>query len=196
MTYEELKDVLGRNLNQRLTPELVLGILTAQQPLKLPKPLPQVIGSYSYQQESVCDALEGGAEELAKLHWDEVERHRHGLGFTPDWAKMADWEDAGRFVAFTVRHGNRVVGYLAFHLTDGYHTNKKIATEDGLFLVPEHRRGLTAVRLIRYAETALKAIGVGEIHVITKAGTTADQLMDRIGYPAISNLRIKTDLGD
>jgi GNAT superfamily N-acetyltransferase len=195
MTYDELKDVLGRNLGQRLTPELVLGILTAQKPQPVPMPAPLQIASYSYQRESVNDALDGGADELAKLHWEEVEMHRHELGFVPDWARMAAWEDEGRFVGFTVRHTKRVVGYMAFHLTDGYHTTKRVATEDGLYLLPAHRRGLTAVRLIRYAEQALRQLGAGEIHVITKAGTTADRLMDRLGYPAVSNLHIKV-LGD
>lgn len=195
--YEELKDILGRNLGQRLTPELVLGMLTAIKPEKaeLPNPQPLVSGGYTFQRESVPDAAEGGADELATLHWEEIEKHRHQLGLKIDWGQMASWEEEGRFIGFTARHDGRVVGYLAFSLTPGYHTAKMVATEDGLFLAPEHRKGLTAVRLIRYAESALIGMGAGEIHFVTKHGTTADQLMSRLGYPAISNLRIKV-LGD
>jgi GNAT superfamily N-acetyltransferase len=196
MNYEELKIALGRNLGQTLTPELVLGILTAVRPQQRLLPdtpaKAKTVGDYTYQLETVHDALDAGIGDLSENHWLEVEGHRHSLGWKPDWTKMSDWESEGRFIVFTVRHREWLVGYMAFHISDGHHTGRPIATEDGLYVSPEHRRGRVGINLIFYAEEQLLRRGVGEIHVVTKDGTVADRLVDRLGYTHASNLRIKT----
>jgi GNAT superfamily N-acetyltransferase len=125
-------------------------------------------------------------EELHRLHWLETEKHRHGLALAPDYDAMAARERAGRLLQFTVRAEGALVGHLRMYLAVSLHTQTIYAEEDTLFLLPQHRGGMLAIALMRYAETVLRIVGAREIRADSKLLNKADVLMKRLGYTPVA----------
>lgn len=142
-------------------------------------------GEYTIRAESFRAIL----EELAPLHeehWRETERHRHGLALRPDYDGIMARERAGRCLQFTVRRGQELCGHLRMWVFPSLHTQTLIAEEDTLFLREQHRGGMTALALLRYAEACLIALGVREIRANSKLVNNADVLMRRMKYQQVA----------
>jgi N-acetylglutamate synthase-like GNAT family acetyltransferase len=133
--------------------------------------------------EDVIDEM----KPLHLAHWNETEEHRHGLPFNPDYETFIRYEQAGRYVLFTLRIEGRLMGNCAMYLDNSAHTQTLIATEDTLYFLPEARRGTMAKRFIRYCENALKQIGVMEICVTVKTVNKAGRLFQMLGYRHVEN---------
>lgn len=131
---------------------------------------------------------------LHRLHWVETEKHRHGVPFNPDYKFMARRERDGALVQFTVRHGGELVGNLRVYLGISLHSGTPICTceEDTLFMRADHRGGWVVMKLLRFAEDSLKAIGVREFNFDSKVINRADVLMRRMGYTLTAHLFTKT----
>lgn len=123
------------------------------------------------------------AVPLTRAHWDEVEAGMHGAEAAPlDVAQYARWEELGMLHISTVRDGVRLAGYAAFALCPCPHRpGVLLAALDGLYLAPEVRGGMTALRLLRQAEEALAARGVGIIQYSSPASRPCDALYRRLG---------------
>jgi hypothetical protein len=181
---------MAANLGKIMTPEMAAAIEAAafHEPDRGIDPTqfaPAQCGEYTIQAESLRAIL----EELAPLHdehWRETERHRHGLALRPDYDAMLARERAGRCLQFTVRRGQELCGHLRMWLFPSMHTQTLVAEEDTLYMRPEHRGGMTALALLRYAEAALIALGVREIRANSKVINNADVLMRRMKYQQVA----------
>lgn len=144
-------------------------------------------GSYTIQVERFADVLDE-LHALHVLHWHETEKHRAGLPMRPDYVTLMAHERAGRMLQFTVRHAGtaELVGNLRMYLAQSTHTQTTYAQEDTLYLKPEHRGGFTAMALIRFAEGALRSIGITEIRIHSKLVNNADVLMRRMKYQPVA----------
>lgn len=185
-----LRQLLVDNLGAQVTPELAVAIElaatttsgTAIDPRGFGK---QVHGDYVIQAERFKDVL----DELHPLHvqhWSETEKHRHGLALNPDYIAMAAMERMGRCIQFTVRHQGALVGNLRMYLGVSLHTQTRYASEDTLYLAPEHRGSFLVMALIRFAEGALRSMGITEIRVNSKVVNNADVLMRRMKYQPVA----------
>lgn len=143
-------------------------------------------GDYTIQAErfsSIVDEM----HELHLAHWSETEKHRHGLAMNPDYDAFIARERAGRLIQFTMRdRGGRLVGNLRMFIGTSLHTQTPYASEDTLFIRPEHRGGFAVMALIRFAEASLRSIGIREIRVNSKLVNKADVLMRRMGYQPVA----------
>lgn len=156
---------------------------------------PEWRGDYRIGVERFNDVL----HELHPLHvkhWQETEKHRHGIALDPDYEAMSRAERAGRMLQFTVRHrcewGAPLVGNLRMYLAESLHSRTLLAEEDTLYIAPEHRGiGFLPMHLLRYAERALRAVGVREIRANSKLVNRADVLMRRMGYAAVATQFVK-----
>lgn len=123
------------------------------------------------------------AVPLTRAHWDEVEAGLHGAETAPlDAAQYARWEELGMLHISTLREDGKLAGYAAFALCPCPHRpGVQLAALDGLYLAPEVRGGLAALRLLRQAEGALAARGVGIIQYSSPASRPCDALYRRLG---------------
>ena len=149
------------------------------------------------------------AAQLTAAHWDEVEAPLHGpqhyaldanryaslerLGMLhisaarglavgkPCDATDAGTPDAPRTTSETGASAP-LAGYAAFTLVDCPHRPQTLlAALDGLYLAPWARGGLFALRLLRHAEAALAARGVGLVQYSSPTSRPCHALYRRLG---------------
>ena len=185
MTTNPLRQVLSENIGKVLTPELAcaveLAAVTPAEPIR-----PESFGFVSYQgyeirAERFADILPE-LHQLHVLHWNETEGYRHGLALNPDYLRYQAIERAGGLIQFTARKGGELVGNLRLFLSESLHTQTSLVTEDTIFLKPEHRGGLLAMAMLRFAEQVVVSLGAQEIRSNSKLVNRADVLMRRMKY--------------
>lgn len=159
------------------------------------------VGDYQIAVERFSEIL----QELHRLHvahWQETEKHRHGLPLNPDYDGMRQAERSGQMVQFTVRRRGELVGNLRVYIGVSMHSGTPFAVfpvrtrepgseEDTLYLSPEHRGGMLAIHLLRYAERVLVALGMREIRADSKLVNKAGVLMRRLGYTPVATKFVK-----
>ena len=86
-----------------------------------------------------------------------------------------------------------LAGYAAFTLVDCPHRPQTLlAALDGLYLAPWARGGLFALRLLRHAESALAARGVGLVQYSSPASRPCHALYRRLGAQPTETIWHKT----
>ena len=160
------------------------------------------------------------AGQLTAAHWDEVEAPLHGQQhYTLDHERYASLERLGMLHISAARGlasadlcaaadtadgqqsrenissatGAPLAGYAAFTLVDCPHRPQTLlAALDGLYLAPWARGGLFALRLLRHAETALAARGVGLVQYSSPASRPCHALYRRLGAQPTETIWHKT----
>lgn len=185
--------MLDGHIGQMLTHELALRILSAASmlnPLVAPEEIAQIQseehGGFVFSVERMA-AIQEEMKPLHQAHWEETEAHRHGLTLNPDYETFIQYENAGRYILFTARKDEKLVGNCAMYLDRSTHTQTLIASEDTLYFLPEARQGNVARSFIAYCEAALKSIGIREITVTVKTVNRAGLFFQRLGYRHIEN---------
>lgn len=199
MDLHLLRAALAHFVGQTLTPEVagrIEFIATGNDDLAHdPKKFePHAVGDHVIAVERLADVLPE-MHPLHQEHWQETEKHRHGIALAPDYAAMLADERAGRLVQFTVRELRelRLVGGLRMYLGVSRHTGTLFAQEDTLYLTPAHRGGFLAMHLLRYAERVLvEQLGAREIRADSKAINNAGALMRRMRYVPVGTNFVKT----
>lgn len=188
-TINAFRRVMAQFLGQQITPEVAArleAVLCGRvAPVDIGQFNPLEWGEYRIGLERFADVLPE-LHPLHERHWLETEGHRHGLPLAPDYEAMADDEKRGNLVQFTVRRDRVLVGGLRMYLWNSRHTNTLFAEEDTLYIAPEHRGGFLAMRLLKYAESVLRSLGVREIHADSKLINNADVLMRRMKYEPVA----------
>lgn len=107
----------------------------------------------SIQRELFLDVL-GELIPLWNIHYEETAAHVRGLPFALDWPSILTLASQGRVALFTVRNEEwELVGYSVFEIVKYVqHNNYICAQNEGLYLKPDYRKGLTALRLLEHAE--------------------------------------------
>lgn len=134
--------------------------------------------------ESVVDVW----PELVNIHaahWGETEAYRHGQPFAPSMDRYHEYERVGWYALYTARHEGRLVGNLGMYFAPSMHTQQLIATEDTLFLLPEYRRGMNAIRFIQFVEADCLRRGVVEV-CITAKNDKVGRLMTYLAYEPVA----------
>lgn len=144
-----------------------------------------------YQQEFYF-TLRKDIEELIKLHWEEVALNKEAIKLNPDYERYEELDAQGVLKFFSARENGELVGYFAVVVQKSLHYQDHLfANNDVLFLHPKHRKGLTGMKLIRFAENCLKADGVSLLTINTKTHLPFDALLKRMGYIHIENIYSK-----
>lgn len=171
LTYGEAMDICqaAAELPDLVQPELISRIV------------PESCNGYVFAIERM-EVIKQEIVPLHRAHWEETEEHRHGLPFNPDYATFKRHERAGRYILFTMRKDEILVGNCAMYLVRSAHTQTLIAKEDTLYLLPEARKGRNAFRFVDYIERALFRLGVKEINITVKVVNTAGNFFKKAGY--------------
>ena len=123
---------------------------------------------------------------LWELHWKETEMYRDGQGFNPNVERYIKYNDVDYYILYTAREGGKLVGNFGVYLSICMHTQKLIATEDTLFLVPEYRKGLNAVHFVRFVEKDLISRGVTEMSISVKSPEVG-KFCEFLGYKQVAH---------
>lgn len=195
MNLQALQLALENNLGNRLTPELAAGIYQASlQTIPNRIDLNQIEAIQYSDYDIQCEYIEDVLPELMPLHqehWTETEGYRHQVQLNPDYDYMVNSEQQGRFLLFTVRCDEGMVGNCMMYLTQSTHTRKWIAEEDTIFISAPHRKGRVGIKLIQYVERVLGALGITEIRVTVKTINRVGDLLQALGYQHTANQLIK-----
>lgn len=188
---QQLEYALDQFAGRTLTPELTEAIVRAatfqaDHSIDPARFAPLTVGDYTMRAERFTDIL----DELHPMHvrhWQETEKHRHGIALAPDYARVQKAERSGAMVQFTLRKAGELVGQLRMYLGMSIHSSTLFAEEDTLFIEQEHRGvGFLPLHLMRYGERCLLDVGVREIRATSKLLNHADVLMRRLGYKAVA----------
>jgi len=196
----DLMSALQRNLGNVLTPELASGLYMAAQEQPTPIDLHSIPKDTHWSYSLAVERIEDCVDEIKPLHaahWEETESYRHSLPLNVDYEYMINAERTGRFMLFTLRGpDHELVGNCMMYLTRSTHTRQWIAEEDTIFIRKDHRKGRLGIKLIRYVETVLNALGITEIRVTVKTVNRAGDLLRALGYQHTANQLTKVLVGE
>jgi GNAT superfamily N-acetyltransferase len=138
----------------------------------------------TYQREYLFDII-GEVEPLLREHYEELTLNKERIVLDPVWPEYALLEKMGRFVVFTAREDGKLVGYNAFFTVKHIHYGAlNMAINDVLYLHKAHRRGLTGIRLLKFAEAQLRDLIGGPLKVTYHIKFSLDwsAILHRMGY--------------
>lgn len=160
-------------------------------PLDFSRIQPTSAGSYNLQPERLVNIL-ADIRPMHRAHWEETEAYRHGLVFAPDYEAALAAEASGEYLLLTARTSTgELAGNYTFWLTKSRHTGTLVASEDTMYIAPQHRRGRLFKRFADYGERAVAAFGARELRLSTKTTNDVGQMLPRMGYRHVANQYVK-----
>jgi hypothetical protein len=108
--------------------------------------------------EPLTEAFWGELQPILEKHWQEV-AHFKDLALNPHRPKYESIARNNALRIFTARDGaGKLVGYVVYFVTPSLHYAPHIfASDDILYIDPEHRGRRTGIDLIRFAHASLRA---------------------------------------
>lgn len=144
-----------------------------------------------YQQEFL-DSVVDDAKPLLEEHWKEIALNKDKIKINPDWGAYYTLEAQGNLKIFTARSEGVLVGYFVVLVSPHIHYKDHLfAKNDLIYLVPEHRKGFTGVKLIKFAEKCLKEDGVSVMVVNTKNHKPFHKIMEFLKFSPVETLYSK-----
>lgn len=124
--------------------------------------------------------------DLLDLHYQELCLNKDRVKLAPMWEKYAALEQAGCFVAYTVRNDGVLVGYSGFFIQPHMHySGLMTAINDVLFVHPE-ARGRAGLQLVKFCESEIEKMKQSgtELKIVwrAKAGTVLESLLPKLKY--------------
>lgn len=145
----------------------------------------------TYKQEFLQTVVED-IKPLLDKHWEEIATNKHAIKLNPDWDAYAALEEAGCLKIFTARENDKLVGYFVVIVRNHIHYKDHLfAANDIIYLSPEHRKGMTGAKLIKFAENCLKEDGVSVLLINTKRHKPFDRLLSWLGFTYTERLYSK-----
>ena len=124
-----------------------------------------------------------------KQHWEEIALNKDKISLNPDWEGYARLDAVNALRIYTVRKDSELMGYFVVIVSKSLHYRDHLfANNDVIFLAKGARRGLTGVKLIKYAIDSLSAEGITKLHINTKAHQPFDAILERLGFEEIERV--------
>jgi hypothetical protein len=142
-----------------------------------------------YCQEELLSGLWLELLPLLEAHWREVARYQD-VPLDPDVEAYAMLEQTGQLRCYTLRENGRLLGYAFYFVRPNLHYRGSVqAMQDVFYMVPEARAH--AVRLLRYSERRLRALGVQVVHQHAKRVNSFNALLSALGYELSDDIHSK-----
>ena len=119
---------------------------------------------------------------LIQQHYQEIAWKKDKIKLNPDWKRYEDMERAGVLKTFTVREDGALIGYAIFFVRENLHYNDVLWAANDIVFVRKDKRGLTGIRLLKYAEQALRKMGCHVVSMHIKREHDWGRLAGRLGY--------------
>jgi len=128
-------------------------------------------------------------EPLLEEHWKEIALNKDKIKLNPDWRAYADLDSIHALRIYTARKDGKLMGYFVVIVSKSLHYRDHLfANNDIIFLTKPARKGLTGVKLIKFALDSLEAEGVTKVHINTKAHQPFDAILERLGFEEIERV--------
>lgn len=128
-------------------------------------------------------------EPLIKQHYDDIALNKDIIKLNPDWEGYARLDNINALRVYTARKDDELVGYFVVIVSKSLHYRDHLfANNDIIFLAKSARKGLTGVKLIKYAIESLAAEGITKLHVNTKAHQPFDAILERLNFEEIERV--------
>ena len=142
----------------------------------------------------------GELEPLYRRHYGEMQARLKGdgveiAGYAPRLDLYFDSWARGWLLNFVVRHHGEPIGYSNVYLTHDMHNGEPIATEDTIYIVPEHRNGIGR-KLAKHVLAHLGAIGVKRFTITAVTDVRAGKIWKRLGFKPVAEQMTYTFSGD
>jgi len=129
---------------------------------------------------------------LWERHWREVALNHAEVPLDVDHDRYDGLADAGALHVLTARRGGELIGYHIAIISGHLHYRSTLhGITDVYWLAPEHRHGITAMRMFQAVERELKALGVRKLFTATKLHLDQGTLFERLGYKPVERLYAK-----
>lgn len=125
-------------------------------------------------------------EPLYRQHFAEWKQHRARVGvdtgdYNLDTEGYFAYAASGQLVTYVARLDGKAVGYLSVYFSRDHRTGEMVASDDSLFIAPDHRNGLGR-RLVQFAIKQAKAAGAKRILINAGGDRRVALLLQRIGF--------------
>lgn len=131
--------------------------------------------------ESMPHFLREGKPLFVK-HYEEIAKDKDVFKLDEDTDYYQRNADAGKAFVVGARLGNKLVGYMIWHVHHHPHYKDVLCAQDDVhFLLPEYRRGLAGYLLLKNAIALLRKLGVQYCYVREKIGHEHPAVMKRLG---------------
>lgn len=128
-------------------------------------------------------------EPLLEEHWKEIALNKDIIKLNPDWRAYAELDSINALRIYTARKEGKLMGYFVILVSRSLHYKDHLfANNDIVFLRKSARRGLTGLKLVKFAVESLQAEGVTKLHVNTKTHQPFDPIMERLGFEEIETV--------
>jgi GNAT superfamily N-acetyltransferase len=128
-------------------------------------------------------------EPLIKQHYDDIALNKDIIKLNPDWEGYARLDNINALRVYTARKDGELVGYFVVIVSKSLHYRDHLfANNDIIFLAKSARKGLTGVKLIKYAIESLAAEGITKLHINTKAHQPFDAILERLNFEEIERV--------
>lgn len=128
-------------------------------------------------------------EPLIKQHYDDIALNKDIIKLNPDWEGYARLDNINALRVYTARKDDQLVGYFVVIVSKSLHYRDHLfANNDIIFLAKSARKGLTGVKLIKYAIESLAAEGITKLHINTKAHQPFDAILERLNFEEIERV--------
>ena len=128
-------------------------------------------------------------EPLIKQHYDEIALNKDIINLNPDWEGYARLDSINALRIYTARKDDELMGYFVVIVSKSLHYRDHLfANNDIIFLTKPARKGLTGVKLIKYAIDSLAAEGITKLHINTKAHQPFDAILERLNFEEIERV--------
>lgn len=158
----------------------------------VPEPLAETYPEgISYQEESFT-LLIPELKFFEPLHWAELGVTKDDVPVDMGWHRYVQLEKEGKVHVATVRDSGRLIGYHITFVGPHYHYHSTLhGMVDLYYILPEYRKNKVGVGLFKFAEAALKKLGVVRIITGTKVHLPNDKLFASLGYTMTDTTWVK-----
>ena len=135
-------------------------------------------------------------EPLYRQHYSEMAERLKGQGveISPYLPRLNEYGaacDRGDLLTFVLRLDGIACGYSNVYLTNDMHNHDKIATEDTIFVLKEHRNGV-GKKLVSFVLDDLRGRGVKRVLVSAMTDLRVAKLWGRMGFKEVATQMIYT----
>ncbi|WP_225784654.1 GNAT family N-acetyltransferase [Xenophilus sp. Marseille-Q4582] len=144
-----------------------------------------------------CEAIDQVLPELARHHAAyHAEVNADGPPLDYDYPRLLDIWRAGRAFLVTARADGAMVASLLVFVGQRIDTRTAITQDDRFWIDPEHRGGMLAVRVWRFVERVVLALGIREGWIESRDANGAGRMAEFMGYRRVATKYVKTAAQD
>lgn len=127
-------------------------------------------------------------------HHKEIDKDNHDVVLSPNWDQYLKLEVAGALHILTCRDNStgQLVGYFFAMVWPSLHFSQEIsAVSDIFYLNPAYRKNGIGNKLLKTGEEMVTNLGATRGYLVTKEGSNASIVVERMGYELVERIYFK-----